>query len=153
MSGFFSELWTEIWIYEFVSITYVNVFPSFQLKYSVPSPPLSCCRFVILKLIECWISVGITWSPVCWFLQVYHAIRFVYETLVFKALYCIINLFPSPFQFAARFSPDDKYSRQRILLKKRFGLLPTQQPPPKYWVPNGSIFVMSYFVVMNFDPC
>ncbi|RYR18173.1 hypothetical protein Ahy_B03g062801 [Arachis hypogaea] len=31
----------------------------------------------------------------------------------------------------ARFSPDDKYSRQRVLLKKRFGLLPTQQPPPK----------------------
>ncbi|QCD97752.1 H/ACA ribonucleoprotein complex subunit 3 [Vigna unguiculata] len=32
----------------------------------------------------------------------------------------------------ARFSPDDKYSRQRVTLKKRFGLLPTQQPPPKY---------------------
>ncbi|KAK4802213.1 hypothetical protein SAY86_000416 [Trapa natans] len=32
----------------------------------------------------------------------------------------------------ARFSPDDKYSRQRVLLKKRFGLLPTQQPPQKY---------------------
>ncbi|THG07221.1 hypothetical protein TEA_012027 [Camellia sinensis var. sinensis] len=31
----------------------------------------------------------------------------------------------------ARFSPDDKYSRQRVLLKKRFGLLPTQKPPPK----------------------
>lgn len=24
----------------------------------------------------------------------------------------------------ARFSPDDKYSRQRVTLKKRFGLLP-----------------------------
>jgi hypothetical protein len=34
---------------------------------------------------------------------------------------------------AARFSPDDKYSRQRYLLKKRFGLLPTQKPAPKYW--------------------
>ncbi|KAI3981692.1 hypothetical protein MKX01_020635 [Papaver californicum] len=33
---------------------------------------------------------------------------------------------------AARFSPDDKYSRQRVLLKKRFGLLPTQKPAPKY---------------------
>ncbi|KAL6564483.1 hypothetical protein OROMI_015933 [Orobanche minor] len=32
----------------------------------------------------------------------------------------------------ARFSPDDKFSRQRFLLKKRFGLLPTQRPPPKY---------------------
>nr|GMD61054.1 H/ACA ribonucleoprotein complex subunit 3-like protein [Ipomoea batatas]GMD73070.1 H/ACA ribonucleoprotein complex subunit 3-like protein [Ipomoea batatas] len=32
----------------------------------------------------------------------------------------------------ARFSPDDKYSRQRVLLKKRFGLLPTQKPPLKY---------------------
>ncbi|KAL5697328.1 hypothetical protein ACHQM5_014130 [Ranunculus cassubicifolius] len=32
----------------------------------------------------------------------------------------------------ARFSPDDKYSKQRVLLKKRFGLLPTQNPGPKY---------------------
>ncbi|KAL0544733.1 hypothetical protein IC582_019855 [Cucumis melo] len=28
-------------------------------------------------------------------------------------------------------SPNDKYSKQRVL-KKRFGLLPTHQPPPKY---------------------
>ncbi|KAJ2534741.1 snoRNP complex protein, partial [Coemansia sp. RSA 1933] len=27
----------------------------------------------------------------------------------------------------ARFSPDDKYSRQRVTLKRRFGVLPTQQ--------------------------
>ncbi|RWS04769.1 H/ACA ribonucleoprotein complex subunit 3-like protein [Dinothrombium tinctorium] len=27
----------------------------------------------------------------------------------------------------ARFSPEDKYSRQRIILKKRFGLLITQE--------------------------
>lgn len=26
----------------------------------------------------------------------------------------------------ARFSPDDKYSKQRVTLKKRYGLLPTQ---------------------------
>ncbi|CAL9730713.1 H/ACA ribonucleoprotein complex subunit Nop10p [Monosporozyma unispora] len=26
----------------------------------------------------------------------------------------------------ARFSPDDKYSRQRVTLKKRFGILPGQ---------------------------
>ena len=32
----------------------------------------------------------------------------------------------------ARFSPEDKYSRQRITIKKRFGLLPTQQPALKY---------------------
>ena len=30
---------------------------------------------------------------------------------------------------SARFSPDDKYSRQRIILKKRFGLLITQKAP------------------------
>lgn len=30
----------------------------------------------------------------------------------------------------ARFSPDDKFSRERVECKKRFGLLPTQQPPP-----------------------
>lgn len=27
----------------------------------------------------------------------------------------------------ARFSPDDKYSRQRVTLKKRYNLLPMQQ--------------------------
>ncbi|XP_063911859.1 H/ACA ribonucleoprotein complex subunit 3-like [Zophobas morio] len=32
----------------------------------------------------------------------------------------------------ARFSPEDKYSRQRITIKKRFGLLLTQQPEPVY---------------------
>ncbi|KAJ2797721.1 snoRNP complex protein [Coemansia helicoidea] len=31
----------------------------------------------------------------------------------------------------ARFSPDDKYSRQRVTLKRRFGILPTQQAPIK----------------------
>lgn len=31
----------------------------------------------------------------------------------------------------ARFSPDDKFSRQRLTLKKRFGLLISQQPAPK----------------------
>merc|ERR1712168_32120 len=30
----------------------------------------------------------------------------------------------------ARFSPDDKYSKYRILLKKRFGILLTQTPAP-----------------------
>ena len=28
----------------------------------------------------------------------------------------------------ARFSPDDKFSKHRIICKKRFGLLPMQQP-------------------------
>jgi H/ACA ribonucleoprotein complex subunit 3 len=32
----------------------------------------------------------------------------------------------------ARFSPDDKYQKQRIILKKRFGLLLSQQPPLEY---------------------
>ncbi|CAH0388567.1 unnamed protein product [Bemisia tabaci] len=32
----------------------------------------------------------------------------------------------------ARFSPADKYSRERIMIKKRFGLLPTQQPADIY---------------------
>ncbi|XP_077985494.1 H/ACA ribonucleoprotein complex subunit 3-like [Glandiceps talaboti] len=30
----------------------------------------------------------------------------------------------------ARFSPDDKYSRHRITIKRRFGQLPTQHPKP-----------------------
>jgi H/ACA ribonucleoprotein complex subunit 3 len=32
----------------------------------------------------------------------------------------------------ARFSPDDKFSKQRIICKKRFGVLPTQQKEPCY---------------------
>ena len=32
----------------------------------------------------------------------------------------------------ARFSPEDKYSKYRIAVKKRFNLLPTQQEPIKY---------------------
>ncbi|KAA3479085.1 H/ACA ribonucleoprotein complex, subunit Nop10 [Gossypium australe] len=40
--------------------------------------------------------------------------------------------FVSSMALNTRFSPDDKYSRQRVLLKKRFGLLPTQQSPLKY---------------------
>ena len=31
----------------------------------------------------------------------------------------------------ARFSPDDKFSRHRVLLKARLGLLLTQSPAPK----------------------
>jgi H/ACA ribonucleoprotein complex subunit 3 len=31
-----------------------------------------------------------------------------------------------------RFSPEDKYSRQRITIKKRFGLMPTQGPAQEY---------------------
>ncbi|KAL0634366.1 snoRNP complex protein [Maublancomyces gigas] len=33
----------------------------------------------------------------------------------------------------ARFSPDDKYSRHRVTLKKRFGILMTQQQDLKPW--------------------
>jgi len=32
----------------------------------------------------------------------------------------------------ARFSPDDKNSKFRVILKKRFGILPTQLPKPQY---------------------
>ncbi|XP_051912555.1 H/ACA ribonucleoprotein complex subunit 3-like [Hippocampus zosterae] len=32
----------------------------------------------------------------------------------------------------AHFSPDDQYSKQRLLCKERYGLLPTQQPPIQF---------------------
>ena len=32
----------------------------------------------------------------------------------------------------ARFSPDDRYSKERVACKKRFNLLPTQRPAPEY---------------------
>ncbi|GJQ77008.1 hypothetical protein Trydic_g15203 [Trypoxylus dichotomus] len=37
---------------------------------------------------------------------------------------------PTASAHPARFSPEDKYSRQRITIKKRFNLLMTQQPEP-----------------------
>ncbi|XP_077566461.1 H/ACA ribonucleoprotein complex subunit 3 [Stigmatopora nigra] len=37
---------------------------------------------------------------------------------------------PTSSAHPARFSPDDQFSRHRVTLKKRFGLLPTQQPRP-----------------------
>lgn len=33
----------------------------------------------------------------------------------------------------ARFSPDDKYSRHRNTIKKRFGIHPIQQPKMEMW--------------------
>ncbi|CDS08337.1 Putative H/ACA ribonucleoprotein complexFT subunit 3 [Lichtheimia ramosa] len=35
---------------------------------------------------------------------------------------------PTKSAHPARFSPDDKFSRQRITIKKRFKILPTQMP-------------------------
>ncbi|RHY41429.1 hypothetical protein DYB28_007703 [Aphanomyces astaci] len=39
---------------------------------------------------------------------------------------------PSHSAHPARFSPDDKFSKERITTKKRFNLLPTQHPDPLY---------------------
>lgn len=38
---------------------------------------------------------------------------------------------PTESAHPARFSPDDKFSKYRVLQKKRFGMLPTQQPQTK----------------------
>lgn len=60
-------------------------------------------------------------------------LRYYSEDTTGKRVYTLKNLNPSgkPTKTAhpARFTPDDKYSRERILCKRRFGLLPTQQPP------------------------
>ncbi|XP_035787143.1 H/ACA ribonucleoprotein complex subunit 3 [Anopheles aquasalis] len=39
---------------------------------------------------------------------------------------------PTQSAHPARFSPEDKFSRHRIIIKKRFGLLLTQKPEPVY---------------------
>jgi H/ACA ribonucleoprotein complex subunit 3 len=39
---------------------------------------------------------------------------------------------PTESAHPARFSPDDKLSRERVTCKKRFGLLPTQRPGHEY---------------------
>ena len=38
---------------------------------------------------------------------------------------------PTQSAHPARFSPDDHYSQERVTLKKRLGLLPTQKPDIK----------------------
>jgi H/ACA ribonucleoprotein complex subunit 3 len=38
---------------------------------------------------------------------------------------------PTKSAHPARFSPDDKFSRERITVKRRFNILPTQQPAPE----------------------
>ncbi|OSX81306.1 hypothetical protein BU14_0022s0027 [Porphyra umbilicalis] len=38
---------------------------------------------------------------------------------------------PTASAHPARFSPDDKFSRHRVTIKKRFGILMTQTPSPK----------------------
>ena len=53
----------------------------------------------------------------------------------------------------ARFSPDDKYSKYRILLKKRFGILPTQQAAIVWWnvwclkCTSASVFVRIEYLI------
>lgn len=39
---------------------------------------------------------------------------------------------PTQTAHPARFSPEDKYSRHRLIIKKRFGLLLTHQKEPVY---------------------
>lgn len=39
---------------------------------------------------------------------------------------------PTASAHPARFSPDDKFSRERITTKRRFKLLPTQGPAHEY---------------------
>ncbi|CEI86350.1 snoRNP complex protein [Rhizopus azygosporus] len=39
---------------------------------------------------------------------------------------------PTKSAHPARFSPDDKYSRHRITIKKRYNILPTQLPSRPY---------------------
>ena len=49
-----------------------------------------------------------------------------------KRVYTLAKVAPdgSPTKSAhpARFSPDDKFSKERVAIKKRFGVLPTQLP-------------------------
>ncbi|XP_050294339.1 H/ACA ribonucleoprotein complex subunit 3 [Anthonomus grandis grandis] len=53
-----------------------------------------------------------------------------------KRIYTLKKIDPygKPTQSAhpARFSPEDQYSRQRIIIKSRFGILKTQTPSPVY---------------------
>ena len=56
-----------------------------------------------------------------------------------ECLFCLSYKFTSlsvmslfKYFVSARFSPDDKFSRERVTIKKRFGQLLTQGPKPVY---------------------
>jgi H/ACA ribonucleoprotein complex subunit 3 len=49
-----------------------------------------------------------------------------------KACTCSGNAHTTRSAHPARFSPDDKFSQQRVACKKRFNILPTQQVAIKY---------------------
>lgn len=49
----------------------------------------------------------------------------------------------------ARFSPDDKFSKQRVVLKKRFGLLPTQQPKEVCWRKTQWTDLTNYMKILD----
>ena len=59
----------------------------------------------------------------------------IYAAYFFFSI-CVQKVAPdgTPTQSAhpARFSPDDKFSRERVTCKRRFGLLPTQGPEHVY---------------------
>ena len=59
-----------------------------------------------------------TWSAIAVWLEAATIILLKRETLLNYSTF--------------RFSPEDKYSRQRITIKKRFNLLPTQGPAQEY---------------------
>lgn len=51
----------------------------------------------------------------------------------------------------ARFSPDDKWSRQRVTMKRRFGLLLTQQSTfPPLFSPLSLVFLCFSFLYLHF---
>lgn len=49
----------------------------------------------------------------------------------------------------ARFSPDDKFSKERIECKSRFGLLLTQVEEPKYWLFCIVLYFFTFVVGMK----
>lgn len=51
--------------------------------------------------------------------------------LALLPVFSILGMCRPRFPRAARFSPDDKFSRHRVTIKKRYGILLTQQPAEK----------------------
>ena len=64
-----------------------------------------------------------------------YAYLYIYVMYIFQLFFQKVdpNGCPTLSAHPARFSPDDKFSKQRVMLKKRFGLLPTQQPKEVCW--------------------
>ena len=95
--------------------------------------PRETCPPVLPTQVCCHHGPSILWPyNYCW--ELWRQLNGT-QNLAFLLIFYVKSVWPvlPADEGAARFSPDDKFSKQRIICKRRFKLLPTQQAPHKFW--------------------